>query len=487
MHKYGWQKVLIGWLTALVVTIGWLALIPQQASADEPTYTFATNNTFAPFEIQDSKGGYSGNNPGIEIEMLKEIAKHEHFKVEFKPMSFNGDLQALEAGQVDAMMAGMSVTDERKQKYDFSTAYYTSGVVMAVAKNSNITSMKQLKGKTVSAKSGTSAALFLKKNQAKYGYKIRYFDSSNTMWNDVINGNTVATFDDGPVLQYGIKQGMKLKIVTKKPIDAQPVAIAFQKGKNLELQKKINSGIKWMKDTGRLQKIINRYTKGNETGQTSTASRSIWGLIKANRAALLSGLWMTIELTVVGIIFAMIFGVILGILGVVQNKFANAVSSTIIYIFRGIPMIVLAFFIYMGIPNLTGHKIPLFIAGILTLTLDEGAYIGAIVKGGFDSVPQGQWEAARSLGLPYGKALRKVIAPQGFKLMIPSLVNQFIITLKDTSILSAIGVMELTQTGTVIISQNMEGFKMWLIIGVMYIIIITLLTWLSNYVQRRMV
>ena len=119
MHKYGWQKVLIGWLTALVVTIGWLALIPQQASADEPTYTFATNNTFAPFEIQDSKGGYSGNNPGIEIEMLKEIAKHEHFKVEFKPMSFNGDLQALEAGQVDAMMAGMSVTDERKQKYDF--------------------------------------------------------------------------------------------------------------------------------------------------------------------------------------------------------------------------------------------------------------------------------------------------------------------------------------------------------------------------------
>lgn len=76
--------------------------------------------------------------------------------------------------------------------------------------------------------------------------------------------------------------------------------------------------------------------------------------------------------------------------------------------------------------------------------------------------------------------------PQGIKIMVPSLVNQLIITLKDTSILSAIGVMELTQTGTVIIAQNMEGFKMWLIIGVIYIIIITLLTWLSNYVQRKM-
>ena len=76
--------------------------------------------------------------------------------------------------------------------------------------------------------------------------------------------------------------------------------------------------------------------------------------------------------------------------------------------------------------------------------------------------------------------------PQGIKIMVPSLVNQLIITLKDTSILSAIGVMELTQTGTVIIARNMEGFKMWLIIGVIYIIIITLLTWLSNYVQRKM-
>lgn len=149
-------------------------------------------------------------------------------------------------------------------------------------------------------------------------------------------------------------------------------------------------------------------------------------------------------------------------------------------------MIVLAFFIYMGLPNVIGHKVPLFLAGVVTLMLDEGAYIGAIVKGGFDAVDPGQWEAARSLGLPYRKALVKVVAPQGIKIMVPSLVNQFIITLKDTSILSAIGVMELTQTGTVIISQNMEGFRMWLIIGTIYIIIITLLTWLSNYIQKRM-
>lgn len=481
------KKIMLG-LTGLLASSALMFKVankPVEADS-EPTYTFATNNTFAPFQIQDSKGTYNGKNPGIEIEILKKVAKHEHFKYELKPMSFNGDLQALESGQVDGVVAGMSVTPERENKYDFSKSYYSDGVVMAVAKDSKIKSLSQLKGKTVSAKSGTSAALYLQKNRRKYGYKIKYFDSSNTMWNDLKNGNSSATFDDGPVLQYGIKQGMPLKIVSKKPIDAQPVAIGLQKGKNPELKAKLDDGITWLKKTGQLQKIIHKYTKGNAASKTSTSSDSILGLLKANGASLMRGLWMTIELTVLGIVFALIFGMILGVLGVVNSRVANAISSIIIYLFRGIPMIVLAFFIYMGLPNVLGHKVPLFLAGVLTLTLDEGAYVGAIVKGGFQSVDQGQWEAARSLGLPYRKALIKVVAPQGIRLMVPSLVNQFIITLKDTSILSAIGVMELTQTGTVIISQNMEGFRMWLIIGVIYIIIITLLTWLSNYVQKRM-
>ena len=138
MHSSKIKNMIITIVAVLGIVVGWQMVEPQQVSAAEPTYTFATNNTFEPFEIQDSKGGYSGKNPGIEIEMLKKIAKHEHFKYELKSMSFNGDLQALEAGQVDAVIAGMSVTDERKEKYDFSTPYYTSGVVMAVAKDSNI-------------------------------------------------------------------------------------------------------------------------------------------------------------------------------------------------------------------------------------------------------------------------------------------------------------------------------------------------------------
>ena len=149
------------------------------------------------------------------------------------------------------------------------------------------------------------------------------------------------------------------------------------------------------------------------------------------------------------------------------------------------PLLVLALFIYTGIPTLTGTRIPAFIAGVITLMLDEGAYIAAFVKGGIESVDKGQMEAARSLGLPFGKSMRRVILPQGVKLMVPSFINQFIITLKDTSILSIIGILELTQTGKIIIARNLEGFKVWAMVAIIYLVVITLLTWLSNWVKRR--
>ncbi len=209
------------------------------------------------------------------------------------------------------------------------------------------------------------------------------------------------------------------------------------------------------------------------------------GLLKSNWGTLMSGLGETIQLTVVGILCATIVGVLIGLLGVVPNKIAQGTATTFIYIFRGLPLMVLALFIYTGVPMVIGTKIPAFVAGIVTLTLNEGAYTAAFVKGGINSVDVGQMEAARSLGLPWGKAMRRVILPQGLRIMVPSFINQFIITLKDTSILSILGLMELTQTGKIIIARNMEGFKIWTMVALIYLIIITLLTWLSNWVQRR--
>lgn len=479
------RKWLVGLMVLAASIVGMVAGVPN-AHAASSHYTITTDTTFPPFEFQTQGGDYRG----IDMDMLKEIAKREDFTYTLKPMSFNAGVQAVQAGQVDGILAGMSITDERKQTFDFGTPYYKSGIVMAVANKSKVDSLDDLKGKTVAAKTGSSGAMYAQRMAKKYDFKITYFNDSNTMYNDVIIGNTVAAFEDQPVMAYAIQQGTKMKNVTD-PADGNWYGFGVKKGDNAELLKKFNEGYAKIVKDGTYDKIVNRYLgeggynyKENAAAK-SAADQSIWSLIQENKAALLDGLIKTLQLTVVGIVLAAIWGVLLGVMGVAPSKLVRGISSTIIYIFRGLPMLVLAFFIYIGIPNLTGQKIPAFTAGVITLILNEGSYIGAFVRGGFKSVDPGQLEAARSLGMPYGKAMRKVVMPQGIRLTIPSFINQFIITLKDTSILSAIGIIELTQTGTLIIARDLQGFKVWLMIAVLYLIVITLLTWLSNWVEKR--
>lgn len=479
------RKWLVGLMVLAASIVGMVAGVPN-AHAASSHYTITTDTTFPPFEFQTQGGDYRG----IDMDMLKEIAKREDFTYTLKPMSFNAGVQAVQAGQVDGILAGMSITDERKQTFDFGTPYYKSGIVMAVANKSKVDSLDDLKGKTVAAKTGSSGAMYAQRMAKKYDFKITYFNDSNTMYNDVIIGNTVAAFEDQPVMAYAIQQGTKMKIVTD-PADGNWYGFGVKKGDNAELLKKFNEGYAKIVKDGTYDKIVNRYLgeggynyKENAAAK-SAADQSTWSLIQENKAALLDGLIKTLQLTVVGIVLAAIWGVLLGVMGVAPSKLVRGISSTIIYIFRGLPMLVLAFFIYIGIPNLTGQKIPAVTAGVITLILNEGSYIGAFVRGGFKSVDPGQLEAARSLGMPYGKAMRKVVMPQGIRLTIPSFINQFIITLKDTSILSAIGIIELTQTGTLIIARDLQGFKVWLMIAVLYLIVITLLTWLSNWVEKR--
>ncbi|MCT6858477.1 MAG: amino acid ABC transporter substrate-binding protein/permease [Apilactobacillus sp.] len=467
---------LIAFTAGIIVALGLFAA-PLKSNAAEKTYQIGTDVTFPPFEYANDNNKYVG----IDIDLIKAIAKDQHFKVDIKPIGFNGAIQAVQSGQIDGMIAGMSITPERKGSFDFSTPYYNSGVVMAVAPNSKVKSLSDLRGKNVAVKTGTTGAQYAQSLQKKYGFTISTFDDSSNVYENVLTGNSVACFDDEPVLKYAITQGTKLQVVTK-PAEGTPMGFGVKKGHNAELLKKFNTGLANLKKNGQYQKILDKYLN---VKKSAADTHSFWGILKQNKTFLWEGFLQTLWLTIISIVFATIFGVIFGLFGVLPIKFFRGLSSTVIYLFRGMPLLVLALFIYTGIPTLTGTKIPAFVAGVITLMLDEGAYIAAFVKGGIESVDKGQMEAARSLGLPFGKSMRKIILPQGVKLMVPSFINQFIITLKDTSILSVIGILELTQTGKIIIARNLEGFKVWAMVAIIYLVIITLLTWLSNWVKRR--
>ncbi len=193
----------------------------------------------------------------------------------------------------------------------------------------------------------------------------------------------------------------------------------------------------------------------------------------------------TIQITLFSLFYASILGIVFGLMKVSQNKFIRVISNTYIWIIRGTPLLVQIYFIYFGVPMASGISLTEWQAGVITMSLNAGAYMAEIVRGGIESVDIGQMEAARSLGLTYQKSMRKIILPQALRTMLPSIINQFIITLKDTSLLSVIGVRELTMNGRIITANNMQTIRMWGIVAVYYLAVISVLTVIANKVEKR--
>ncbi|MDD7699158.1 MAG: amino acid ABC transporter permease [Spirochaetia bacterium] len=207
---------------------------------------------------------------------------------------------------------------------------------------------------------------------------------------------------------------------------------------------------------------------------------------------LLKSLGYTMLLTLLALFFAMIIGLIFALFNVSHNKILNVVGTIYIDAIRGVPLIVLAYFIYFGVPQaikmmgVASFKLPALQAGTIALSMNCGAYMAEIFRAGIQSIDKGQMEASRSLGLTYGMSMRSVVLPQAFKVMIPSIINQFIITLKDTSILAVIGYPELTNMGKTISGNTFKSLETWAIVGVMYMIVIITLSKVAKAIERKM-
>ncbi len=201
----------------------------------------------------------------------------------------------------------------------------------------------------------------------------------------------------------------------------------------------------------------------------------------------------TLLLALYGLFFACIIGMIVGIMSVLKSRVCRTVAAVFVNLIRGVPMIVLAYIIYFGVPylwntilNIGGCTLSALQAGTICLAMNCGAYMAEIIRAGIESVDVGQMEAARSLGLPYWRAMHRVVLPQAIRTMIPSIINQFIITLKDTSILSVIGFPELVNTAKNVVASTFMSFQTWAIVGAMYLVVILLLQQAAKALERRL-
>lgn len=473
------------WLIALLTVLSLFTGVgAATAAAPTPapqvagkTFTIGTDTTFAPFEFREG-----GDLKGIDMDLIRAIAKDQGFSVDIKSLGFDAALQALQSNQVDGVIAGMSITDERKKIFDFSHPYFDSGVQMAVLKSNNdIKSYADLKGKTVAVKRGSEGEAFANSIKDKYHFTVKPLDQSATMYDDVKAGNSVAVFDDYPVLAYGISKNNGLKAVTPKERGSS-YGFAVNKGQNQALLAAFNAGLAHLKADGQYQRILDRYLKA--PGE-STPNSSFFSLLVDSFPALMKGLGLTMLATVLSLFFALILGIVFGFFKVGASKVLRAIASVYVAVFRGTPLLVQAFFFYFGLPQMTGVPIDVLTAGILTLSLNEGAYMTEIVRGGIQSIDPGQLEASRSLGLSYVTSMRRVVVPQAIKVMTPTFINQFVITLKDTSLLAVIGFAELTYQGQQIYASNFRTGETLLIVAALYFIVIMLLTQLSNLLDRK--
>lgn len=224
------------------------------APAAGKKYVINTDTTFAPFEFENDKGEMVG----IDLDILKAIAEDQGFEYEVIPVGFSAAVTALEAGECDGVIAGMSITDERAAKYDFSEPYYDSGVGMAVLQGSDITTYDQLKGQNVAAKIGTEGCTFAESIADQYGFEVTQFESSSDMYQAVLGGEAVACFEDYPVIGYEISRGLGLTLPT--PMEkGSSYGFATLKGANPELVEMFNKGLENIKASGRYDEILDTY------------------------------------------------------------------------------------------------------------------------------------------------------------------------------------------------------------------------------------
>lgn len=212
---------------------------------------------------------------------------------------------------------------------------------------------------------------------------------------------------------------------------------------------------------------------------------SFFELLQESLPLLLQGLGLTMQLAAISLAIAMVMGIFLSLMGLSGIKPLQWFNNAFVSIIRGTPLLVQAFFIYFGVSGVLGIRISSFVAGVIALSCNAGGYLSEIFRGGIQAVDRGQTEAARSLGLSSWQTMYKIVLPQAIRIAIPSIVNQWCITIKDTSIITVIGLAELTRMGQQIIARTYRSFEVWIIVGVIYFVVIWLLTMAARALERK--
>ncbi|MBI4444563.1 MAG: ABC transporter permease subunit [Acidobacteria bacterium] len=399
---------------------------------------------------------------GFEVEIASELARRLGVRHQMVQTSWSSLPQALLRGDFDIILNGLEITEERGRLILFTEPYYQfSEVLMVREATRGIGGLKDLRGRKVGTLQGALAGDILRKEP---DIQIVWYEGNVEPYHDLSLGRLDAVLMDYPIARYYGEKIPGLKY-TGTAMGTGYYAIGARR-EDQRLVQMLNHTIHSMRDDGTLKQILFRW--GLEGGEGPAPV-----MVRAPLSTYVPLLGRAAALTLALSIFSMGLAVVLGLAICLLRLYGgwpfNKMAIAYIELFRGTPLLLQLLVIYFGLPSL-GFTFPAWLAGIIGLSINFAAYEAEIYRGAISAVPQGQMEAALSLGMSRGLALRYVVLAQALRAALPASTNDFIALFKDSSLCSVIGVVELTKQFNILAVSTWRVLELGILTGVLYLL-----------------
>lgn len=442
----------------------------------------STNAEFEPFEYKDGD-----KLVGVDVDIAKKIAEGLGVDLSINDTSFDAVTLELANRNCDFAIAAMSYSEDKAANVDFSDVYYFAKQAILVPNASDIAKGDDLHNKKIGVAMGFTGDGYCTENFPDSEI-FRYNKCSDAVA-DLISGRLDAVVvDEAPAKKLIRLSNDKVKMLDDY-LFTEGYRIAVPKGEN-ELLDYINLEIKQMKDSKEIDKIVNKYVTSTITPSVDIVAQFYNNLKYKNRyKMILEGLFTTFKITAVALLLGILIGLLISVVKVSRNKsifmkILKLIANIYLTIIRGTPVVVQLFVIYYLVFASTG--LSKIVVAMIAFGINSGAYVAEHIRSGINSVDIGQYEAGRSLGLGERATMTKIILPQAFKNVLPTLVNEFIQLIKETSVAGFIGVMDLSRAGDIIRSQTYEPVVPLMTVAVTYLVIVMITTLFMSGLERKL-
>ncbi|WP_028590822.1 ABC transporter substrate-binding protein/permease [Paenibacillus massiliensis] len=459
-----------------------LAVVPAYAAdSTKQKLVLGTSADFAPYEFHKTIDG-KDQIVGFDIEIAKEIAKDLDRELVIEDIGFDALLPALQSGRVDMVISGMTPTDERKRSIDFSDNYYQSRQVIVVkAENkSKFPTMDSLRGAKIGVQKGSI------QEEIGMGIPDAQLTSLDKISDIILQLRTNRV--EAAIMEDTVAAGyLDSEVVLAPAVPDVPevqAAIGIQKG-NTELLNSINGTLDRLKANNDIERMVEE-ASALAADRPQAKSPNIIEVFWEYRNYYITGVGYTLLLSALGVLFGFIIGLFICFIRMSGIRVLQWIGTTYVEILRGTPMLVQLMIVHYGFSLTFGINFSPLQSGIITLSINSSAYLAELFRAGIQGVDRGQMEAARSLGMKRGKAMRFIILPQALKAVLPAIGNEFITIIKESSIISFIGMMDLMYQASVVKNITFQGMSPFIIAAALYFVMTFGLSKLLGLWERKL-